>query len=101
MEGAPPPAASPVWPVQPRWDATQRHAAPGWGWVVEILPHTATLLVDSGQWNPATHLCTVVGQWAVELLLHTAALPGGSGQWNSCCTLPHCLGAVGSGAPAA
>ena len=26
--------------------------------------------------------------------------PGGKGQWTSCNTLPHCLGAVGSGPPA-
>ena len=37
------------------------------------------------------------GQWAVDLVQYTASLPGGSGQWNSCSTLPHCLGAVGSG----
>ena len=30
---------------------------------------------------------------------HTAALSWGSGQWYSCCTLPHCLGAVHSGTP--
>ena len=40
---------------------------------------------------------TAWGQWAVELLQCTASLPGGSGQFNSCNTLPHCLGAVGSG----
>ena len=27
-------------------------------------------------------------------------LPGGTGLWTSCNTLPHCLGAVGSGTPA-
>ena len=36
----------------------------------------------------------------MDLLKHTASLPGGSGQWTSCNTLPHCLGAVGSGTPA-
>ena len=30
----------------------------------------------------------------------SSSLPGGSGQWNSCNTLPHCLGAMGSAAPA-
>ena len=40
---------------------------------------------------------TAWGQWAVELLLCTASLPWGSGQWSSRRTLPHCLGAVGSG----
>ena len=34
------------------------------------------------------------------ILLLSASLPRGSGQWPSCCTLPHCLGAMGSGAPA-
>ena len=29
----------------------------------------------------------------------SSSLPGGSGQCNSCNTLPHCLGAVGSGSP--
>ena len=38
------------------------------------------------------------GRWAVELLLCTATLSRVSGQWNSCNALPHCLGAVGSGA---
>ena len=40
-------------------------------------------------------LCT-----AVELLQHSALPPGGSGQRGSCNTLPHCLGALGSGTPA-
>ena len=39
------------------------------------------------------------GQWAVDLLQYTASPPGGSGQWTSCSTLPHCLGAAGSGPP--
>ena len=34
----------------------------------------------------------------MDLLQCTASLPGGSGQMNSCNRLPHCLGAVGSGA---
>ena len=33
----------------------------------------------------------------MELLQYTASLPGGSGQWISYNTLPHRLGAVGSG----
>ena len=37
----------------------------------------------------------------MELLHFTAALPWGSGQWISCCMLPHCLGVVGNGSPAA
>ena len=45
------------------------------------------------------HCVTARGQWAVDLLQYTASLPGGSGQWTSCNTLPHCLGAVGSGPP--
>ena len=40
------------------------------------------------------------GQWAVDLVQYTAPPLGGSGQWISCNTLPHCLGAVGSGPPA-
>ena len=40
------------------------------------------------------------GQWAVPLLQCTASLPGGSGQCHSFNPLPHCLGAVGSAAPA-
>ena len=36
----------------------------------------------------------------MQLLQCTASLPGSSGQWTSCSTLPHCLGAVGSGPPA-
>ena len=36
----------------------------------------------------------------MELLQYTAPLPWVSGQWNSCNTVPHCLGAVGSGPPA-
>ena len=36
----------------------------------------------------------------MELLQCTASLPRGSAQWNSCYTLPHRLGAVGSGPPA-
>ena len=47
------------------------------------------------------HCLTAWGQWAVELLQCTASLLGGSGQWNPCNTLPHCMGAVGSGNPAA
>ena len=35
----------------------------------------------------------------MDLLQYRAPLPGGSGQWTSCNTLPHCLGAVGSGPP--
>ena len=35
----------------------------------------------------------------MDFLQYTASLPGGSGQWTSCKTLPHCLGAVGSGPP--
>ena len=58
------------------------------------------------------HCLTAWGQWAVQLLQCTAPQPGGSGQsciaslprgsgqCNSCHTLPHCLGAVGSGTPA-
>ena len=34
------------------------------------------------------------------LLPYTASLPWGSGPGISCNTLPHCLGAVGSGIPA-
>ena len=45
------------------------------------------------------HCPTAWGQWAVQFLQCTASLPGGSGQCNSCNTLPHCLGAVGSGPP--
>ena len=55
-----------------------------------------------GQWTvQLLHLrChTAQGRWAVELLICTATLLGGSGRWNSCNALPHCLGAVGSGAP--
>ena len=46
------------------------------------------------------HCLTTWGQWVVQLLQCTTSLPGGSGQWNSCNTLPHRLGAVGSGPPA-
>ena len=46
------------------------------------------------------HCPTAWGQWVVQLLQCTTSLPGGSGQWNSCNTLPHRLGAVGSGTPA-
>ena len=56
-----------------------------------------------GQWAVALLQCTAPvpsGQWAVKPLQCTAPLPGGSGQWNFCHTLPHCLGAVGSGTPA-
>ena len=35
----------------------------------------------------------------MQLLQRTASLPAGSGQCNSCNTLPHGLGAVGSGTP--
>ena len=92
-------------------------------WAVERMSRTASLSEGSGQWNsckalphgtPARHCHTVWGQWALEslqctvtawgqwalvLLQRTASLPGGSGQWNSCNTLPHCLGAVGTGKP--
>ena len=46
------------------------------------------------------HCPNAWGQWAVDLVQYTASLPGGSGQWTSCNTLPHCLGALGSGTPA-
>ena len=46
------------------------------------------------------HRLITLEQWAVQLPQCTASLPGGSGQCNSCNTLPHCLGAVGSGTPA-
>ena len=40
------------------------------------------------------------GKWALELLQFTASLPGGTGQLNPNTTLPHRLGAAGSGTPA-
>ena len=43
------------------------------------------------------HCLTATGQWAADLLQYTASLPGGSGQLTPCNTLPHCLGAAGSG----
>ena len=52
---------------------------------------------------PCVPCCTALvgrGQWAVDLLQRTATLPGGCGQCNSSYALPHCLWAVGSGAPA-
>ena len=55
-------------------------------WAVDLLQYTAPL--------------TARGQWVVDLLQYTAPLPGGTRQWTSCNTLPHCLGAVGSGPPA-
>ena len=76
------------------------------------LPHC---LGEVGSGTPVMHRHTAWGRWAVELLQCTASLPGSSGQCNSCiCTstlltgggqwkssnaLPHCLWAVGSGAP--
>ena len=48
----------------------------------------------------ATDPLLALGQWALELLQYTASLPWASGQWESCNTLPHRLGAVGSGSPA-
>ena len=77
------------------------------------LPHC---LGAVGSATPAMNCLTAWGQWAVELLQYTASLPRASGQWNSCIcntsllrgngqrsscnALPHCLWAVGSGAPA-
>ena len=46
------------------------------------------------------HCPTAWGQGAAQLLQCPISLPGGRGQRNSCNTLPHCLGAVGSAAPA-
>ena len=40
----------------------------------------------------------LIRRWAGDpSVYHTTAM--GSGQWGSFCTLPHCLGAVGSGNP--
>ena len=50
-------------------------------------------------WDLA-HCLTTLGQWAVGPLVHAASLSRGSGQEISCFSLPHCLGAVGSGNPA-
>ena len=78
--------------------------------------HRLTALGAVGSATPATHCLTAWGQLAVQLLQYTAALLrgsgqrnsckapprwlGGSGQWTSGNTLPHCLGAVSSAAPA-
>ena len=62
-----------------------------------------TALVGGGQWAAGllqTYCLFARGQWVVELLLCTATPPGGSGRCNPCNTLPHYLGAVGSGTPA-
>ena len=52
-----------------------------------------------GQWV-VEHRCALLqclGRWAVEPMRCTAALPGGSGQWKARGTLPHYVGALGSG----
>ena len=67
---------------------------------MDLLQYTTSLLGGSGQWNSCSTCLTAWGQWAVELPQYTASLPGGSGQWTFCNTLPHCLGAMGSGPPA-
>ena len=71
-------------------------------WAVQLLQNTASLPGGSGQCNSSicTAKLTAQGQWAVELLQCTVSLLRGSGQRNSCNALPHCLWAVGSGAPA-
>ena len=53
-------------------------------------------------WGPrgTTPRLTVRGTTAGAPPPPPPPLPGGSGQWTSCNTLPHCLGAVGSGTPA-
>ena len=74
---------------------------PGGQWAVDLLQYTAPL--PGGQWAVDLLQYTASlpgGQWAVELLQCTVRMPGGSGQWTSCNTLPHCLGALGSGPPA-
>ena len=55
--------------------------------------------VDMGTWNFCYALSHRRGPWDVQLLQCTASLPGGSGQGNACNALPHCLRAVGTGAP--
>ena len=67
---------------------------------MKLLQCTATLPVDSGQWNSCNVLPHCMGAVGVQRLQCTAALPGGSGQWNSCNAVPHSFGAVGSGTPA-
>ena len=78
------------------------HCLTAWGqWAVQLLQCTASL--PWGQWAVELLQYTASlpwGQWAVDPLQCTAPMPGGSGQWTSCNTLPHCLGAVGSGTPA-
>ena len=92
--------------------STLPHREPG------LLPHAATLLGSSGQWDsfgipphcrgavgsvtPVAHSDTleehwavglrhIVGeQWAVGLLHYTTALLGSSGQWNSISTPSPC-----------
>ena len=106
----------PHYPGQWAMQLLQYTATLPWGqWAVELLQCTVSLPGGMGSATPAIHCLTAWGQWAVQLLQCTATLPRGlgsatpaihcltawgSGQWISCNTLPHSLGAVGSGAPA-
>ena len=79
--------------------ARAQHNHTAWGhWVAEHLQHAATLpgwAMGSG--TPALHCRYACGRWARELTHYTTPLLGGSEEWSSCNTIPHCLGAVGSG----
>ena len=43
------------------------------------------------------HCFSASAHWAAQPVQRTTSLPRGSGHRNSCKTLPHCLGAVGTG----
>ena len=74
---------------------------------MELVPCTASLSGDNGQWNfynTVSHCLGAVGcatsalqcvhawgHWVVSLLQYTASVPGGSGQCHFCNTLPHCV----------
>ena len=84
-----------------------------WGQgAVELLRHIAALRGCCGQWKscshsavdngtPTVHWRTTLEQCVAELLQETAMLLAGSGPWNCYGTLPHWLGAAGSGTPPA
>ena len=84
----------------------QCHTA--WGqWAVQLLQCTATPLGGSAQWdscNARAHRLrgqvVLPSRRSLPRDQCIASMPGGSGQWSSGHTLPHCLGAVGSGTPA-
>ena len=77
------------------------HCLTAWGqWAVQLVHTQPRSLGVVSSATPAMHCHTAWWWWAVQLLQYSASLPGGSGQCNSCNTLPHSLGAVGSGTPA-